>query len=76
MSAQETRTRSAVRSASYNNELVVELLIELAPFIYRDDLLARLWAAAEMLLEDAAALERAWARLSGVCALPCELRQP
>lgn len=63
MSTIDARALRAIRSASFNNEMVVELLQEISPLTDDADLCRRLRCAARQLQRDADALENVWLEL-------------
>lgn len=59
----ETRALRAVRSTSFNNEAIAELLQEITPFVIDPELRRRLRCAIRQLVRDADSLESAWQAL-------------
>lgn len=64
MSNIDTRVLRAIRSASFNNEMVVELLQEISPLTDDINLCRRLRCATRQLQRDADALENVWLELT------------
>ncbi|MCP8467045.1 hypothetical protein NK553_24130 [Pseudomonas sp. ZM23] len=60
----DTRTLRTVRSASFNNDIVIELLQEITPLIENLDLSRRLRCAVRQLKRDADSLEDVWLELA------------
>lgn len=60
----ETRALRAVRSTSFNNEAIAELLQEITPFVIDPELRRRLRCAIRQLARDADSLESAWQALA------------
>ncbi|WP_152224243.1 hypothetical protein [Pseudomonas sp. SCB32] len=69
MPGTQARALRAVRSASFNNDVVVELLREITPMIDSHELGRRLRCATRQLEHDAHTLEDVWADMvaNGAC---------
>lgn len=66
MPHRDSRVLRSVRSSSFNNEVVAELLHELGDCNVSQDQARRIRRAAQQLLLDADALESAWRRLNAL----------
>lgn len=69
MPGNRARALRAVRSASFNNDVVVELLREITPLIDSHELSRRLRCATRQLERDAHTLEEVWEDMltNGAC---------